>query len=166
MKHVLISLLFLTFSCGKKQEPVSESKPASVSAPADKVLEETPPPPAEVPVTADPEPVNKEIGVKSLQEDSAATGDATPAAQPGPTVDDASGKKDEQLKRSAPTPLTTKGGGGGSAMSALGSGPGESLGGPSVDGDKPSKDRLKRPAKPNPQTTGYHGMDQDEPVQE
>jgi hypothetical protein len=170
MKYFLISLIFFMISCGKKEAPASDSKPSAEPAEAEKKIEETPPPPADAPQVVLPttaEPGNGEMAADDMggDEDPAATGDGTPVAQPGIKTLNLETQKNLDVPKVTVKPTTRidKGGGPPPTMSVMGAVDG-------LIGGTPASDETMRPPKrapkPDPQATGYHGMDQDEPTQE
>jgi len=169
MKYLLISLLFFMISCGKKEAPASDSKPAAEPEEAEKKIEETPPPPADAPQvvpTTEIGPGAGEMAADAMDgEAEPVTGDGTPVAQPGTKTLHLETQKDLDVPKVGVKPTTRidKGGGPPPSMSVMGSVDG-------LMGGTPKSDELMKPPRkaplPDPQATGYHGMDQDEPTQE
>ncbi|MBU1070174.1 hypothetical protein KJ975_11470 [Myxococcota bacterium] len=168
MKYLLILLMFFMVSCGKKEAPASESKSAAEPAEIEKKIEETPPPPADTPQVVPPttaEPSTGEMAADGKDgEAEFGTGDGTPVAQPGTKTLNLENQKNLDVPKVMvkPTIRTDKGGGPPPSMSVMGAVDGLIGGTPSDETMKP----LMRAPKPDPQATGYHGMDQDEPTQE
>ncbi len=169
MKYLMISLIFFMFSCGKKEAPSSESRPASEPGAVQKTIEETPPPPADAPqvgpTTTEPGSGEMAADAMGANEDPPVTSDGTPVAQPGTKTLDGEIQKGREVPKLEvkPTTRTDKGGGPPPSMSAMGAVDG-------LIGGSPDEDETRKPSKqapkPDPQATGYHGMEQDEPTQE
>jgi hypothetical protein len=110
------------------------------------------------PTTADPQ--------AEMAAEDPATGDATPVAPPRPTAIGGDVPKPGPVLKDTVKPSTGKVTGGVSSMSSVdldedaGEGPSD------VRTLTAPKDRKKRAPKPDPQASGYGGMDQDEPTQE
>jgi len=168
MKTPLIFIYFfiLTVSCSKKQDAAGESKAPENKSGVQNIREEVPPP-ADVPKAEDRSREVPATGEIAPTGEPADTRDATPVNKQEP-VTIGGGPKDAQVPGPTVKPTTSistlKGG-------LLPMGSPDDVGGsedPSVDKIESMKPpRMnKRAPKPDPQASGYHGMDQDEPTQE
>ncbi len=163
---MLILLFLFTVSCSKKQDAAGESKAPGSQSGTQKIGEEAPPP-AEVPKAEDRPQEVPATGEIAPMGEPADTRDATPVNPQVPSTI-GGGPKDVQVPGTTVKPTT------GTPTPGVGLLP---MGSPDeVGGDEdPPKDKPKgagpprmnkRAPKPDPQASGYHGMDQDEPTQE